>query len=237
MRRLLVLILSALACLAHPAAAQRIVYEEIVEEEYVVLDTGTTRFVDVAPAPVPRGIAAFGPFRVVDADHAALVDATDERSPAMFAAMLRAFPGIAVIEMIDCPGTDDDGANLELGRMIRARGIATHVPDGGSVRSGAVELFVAGVRRSAAPTAEFAVHAWRDEDGLEPADYAADAPANRTYLDYYRAMGMSAAEAAAFYAMTNSVPNADARWLNAAEMGRWVRLDPARPLDLDRRLR
>ena len=41
---------------------------------------------------------------------------------------------------------------------------------------------------------------------------------------------MSEAEARAFYAMTNSVPNADAKWLTVADMGQWVHLDgPAEP--------
>jgi hypothetical protein len=107
--------------------------------------------------------------------------------------------------------------------MIRARGIDTHVPQGGSVRSGAVELFLAGVHHRAEPGAEFAVHAWADEDGREPRDYPRDAPENRAYLDYYREMGMTPAEARAFYDMTNSVPNASAKWLDAAQMGLWVR--------------
>ncbi len=130
-----------------------------------------------------------------------------------------------MLVMIECPGTDDDRANLRLGRMIHARGIATHVPAGGSVRSGGVELFLAGARRIADPGAEFAVHAWADEDGRQPGDYAADAPENRAYLDYYREMGMSSSQAANFYAMTNSVPNADAKWMGAEDMARWVKLD------------
>ena len=73
--------------------------------------------------------------------------------------------------------------------------------------------------------AEFAVHAWADEDGREPGDYAVDAPENRAYLDYYQEMGMTALEAAKFYAMTNSAANADAKWLGAEAMGKWVRLD------------
>ena len=174
---------------------------------------------------MPIGIASYGPFRVLDGTRAAIVGLTDQRSPAEFSAMLRDYPGISLLEMVECPGTEDDRANLQLGRMIHARGIATHVPKGGSVRSGGVELFLAGARRIADPGAEFAVHAWADEDGLEPGDYAATAPENRAYLDYYREMGMSAAEAATFYAMTNSVPNQDAKWLSAEDMGRWVRLD------------
>ena len=64
-----------------------------------------------------------------------------------------------------------------------------------------------------------------DEDGREATDYPADAPENRAYVDYYVEMGMPADQARAFYAMTNSVPNGDARWLTAADMGQWVALD------------
>ena len=75
--------------------------------------------------------------------------------------------------------------------MIHRAGIATDVPPGGSVRSGAVELFLAGAQRRAAPSAEFAVHSWRDADGLEARDFPASDPVNRAYLDYYREMGLS----------------------------------------------
>ncbi len=185
-------------------------------------DEGAARFVHAPPAPIPAGIATYGPFRVIDARRAALIDVTDERSPAQFAAMLQAFPQLAVIEMLDCPGTYDDEANLRLGRMIRAAHLATHVPNGGSVRSGGVELFLAGTRRMVDDGAEFAVHAWEDEDGGEAADYAADAQENLKYLIYYREMGMDAPTAQAFYAMTNSVPFADARWFGAGEMRHWL---------------
>lgn len=250
MRRLLALLVPILSLAATPLAAQQIAYASFGEDEIVVTEelTGVeegsvpvpipipiqieapepganARFVHSTAAPVPQGIATYGPFRVLDTTRAALVDATDERSPAAFAALLRDHPGIASLEMVECPGTFDDRANLKLGRMIHARGIATHVPDGGSVRSGAVELFLAGTRRTAAPRAEFAVHSWADEDGLEAADYSPNAPENRAYLDYYKEMGMTTAEASAFYAMTNSVPNADAKWLSAADMRQWVRLD------------
>ncbi|TCM18929.1 hypothetical protein EDF56_104464 [Novosphingobium sp. PhB165] len=223
-------------------AGQAIAYETVIFEEpgYVQepvggiavesVPAGGERLVDsgwqqASPAPIPKGIAAYGPFRVVDAHHAALVGVTDSRSPERFAAMLRDWPVIAELEMIECPGTEDDLANLRLGRMIRARGIATHVPDGGSVRSGAVELFLAGAHRYADPGAEFAVHSWIDDSGHEAGDYAADSPENRRYLDYYRQMGMDAGEARAFYAMTNSVPFESALWFGSAEMGRWVPLD------------
>lgn len=187
------------------------------------------RFIPRAPRlrADAAGIAAFGPFRVIDDTHAALVAPTDAASPQAFAAMLAAFPGLEVIEFVDAPGTTHDLANLRLGRAIRAAGLATHVPAGGSARSGAVELFLAGTRRTVEPGALFAVHSWRDERGREPADFAPDAPENRLYLDYYTEMGMSIGQARDFYAMTNSVPHAGALWLEGAEMARWIA--PAAP--------
>ena len=225
MRRLLALLLPILALIAAPVAARVVKVSETVEVTQAVSDGGSERFVATAPTDLPRGIASFGPFRVLDAGRAALVDATDEASPAQFAAMLRAYPGIALIEMIECPGTEDDRANLQLGRMIHARGINTHVPAGGSVRSGGVELFLAGRSRIADPGAEFAVHSWADDEGREAKDYADTAPENRAYIGYYEEMGMAEQQAKAFYAMTNSVPNAQAKWLTAADMGHWVHLD------------
>lgn len=234
MRRFAHLLLPILACLAQSgvaanAQAQQIAYAPLVEAVALAPAGTGERLVSAAgesvAGQVSRGIAAFGPFRVLDSGRAALVDVTDTFSPGAFLAMMRSFPGIAVLELIDCPGTEDDRANLRLGRMIHARGLTTYVPNGGSVRSGGVELFLAGVRRVADPGAEFAVHAWADEDGNEPQDYPADAPENRAYLDYYREMGMSLQQASAFYAMTNSVPNADAKWLDAADFRQWVRLD------------
>ena len=225
MRPLLALLLPILALSAVPVAAQVVTVSETVEVTQYVSEGGSERFVDATPVELPRGIASYGPFRVLDAGRAALVGATDAASPAQFAAMLRAYPAIALIEMIECPGTEDDRANLQLGRMIHARGISTHVPAGGSVRSGGVELFLAGKTRMADPGAEFAVHSWADEDGREARDYPASAPENRAYIDYYEEMGMPEPQARAFYAMTNSVPNAQAKWLGSAEIRQWVRLD------------
>lgn len=231
MRRYAALLLPFLALFATPALAQEIAYETVTEDVVVIEETvidaagPAERFMATAPAAVPQGVARFGPFRVLAGDRAAIVDVTDSASPAQFAAMLRAYPAIRTLEMVECPGTEDDRANLKLGRMLRAQAIATHVPDGGSVRSGGVELFLAGARHTADAGAEFAVHSWADEDGKQPQDYAADAPENRAYLDYYREMGMSAERAGQFYAMTNSVPFSQAKWLTAADMGRWVRVD------------
>lgn len=228
------LLFGALFLPAAPAQADSVSSRTSTDAASVVWTKTTTvetgperagRLVGVAAQTAMHGIARFGPFVVIDPGHVALVDATDEASPARFAAMLRAYPAIRVIEMVDCPGTYDDTANLQLGRMIRAHAIATEVPPGGSVRSGAVELFLAGATRHAAPDADFGVHAWQDDTGRGPADFDANAPVNRAYLDYYRAVGMTQQTATAFYALTNSAPNTSVRWLHTTDLARFVTLN------------
>ncbi len=147
-----------------------------------------------------------------------MVGIVDTPTPRQFAALLKAFPGIATLDLIDLPGTYDSDANLALARMVRKAGIDTHVPAGGSVRSGGVELWLAGVRRSADEGAEFAVHAWEDDTGREASDYAVGAPEHKPFLAFYRDVGMSANEASRFYALTNSVPFAQARYLGRSDM-------------------
>lgn len=181
---------------------------------------------DNAPSTATASpIPSFGPFQVVAPDRVELHGSIESDTPAHFKAMLRAFPAINQIDMIDCPGTGDDEANLMLARMVRQAGIATYVPNNGSVRSGGVELFLAGAKRRAAPDAEFAVHSWLDEDGMEPRDYAQSDPANREYVDYYREMGMSADKAKAFYALTNSVSHDEALYLKPHDIAAYIPLD------------
>jgi hypothetical protein len=182
---------------------------------------------DVQPAPLSatKALTSFGPFNVVASDRVELNGSIESDTPGQFKAMLRAFPAIRQIDMVDCPGTGDDEANLLLARMVRKAGIATYVPNGGSVRSGGVELFLAGAKRHADPQAEFAVHSWLDEDGMEPDDFAESDPINQEYVAYYREMGMSDDKARAFYAMTNSVPHDDALYLRARDIAAYIPLD------------
>jgi hypothetical protein len=176
-------------------------------------------------SPGRKVLASFGPFHVVGHDRVELAGIINTGADAQFRALLKAYPGIKQIDMIDCPGTEDDAANFAIARMVRRAGIATHVPGGGFVGSGGVELFLAGARRSAAPTAEFAVHSWRDSDGMEANDYAADNPLHREYLSFYREMGMEDTKARAFYAMTNSIPHDDALYLTPSDIARYAAIN------------
>tara|TARA_R110000824_G_scaffold2274_3_gene10644 strand:- start:303 stop:1034 length:732 start_codon:yes stop_codon:yes gene_type:complete len=175
-----------------------------------------------APAtPASAAYGQYGPFRVIAADAVEMTGTVDSYTPALFRQMIQHFPGIKRIEMLDCDGSVDEEANLNLARMIRRAGISTHVPANGSVRSGAVELFLAGATRTAHPNAEFIVHSWMDEDGREANDYPANDPVHSEYLDYYAEMGVPVPTAKAFYALTNSVPFSDQLRLSRNDMARF----------------
>lgn len=188
-------------------------------------DTEAYSWSENEPAPRPVIASHYGPFRVVAHDRAELDGSISTETPQQFRALLNAYPEIRQIDFVECPGTDDDEANLAVARMIRKAGIATYVPSGGSVRSGGVELFLAGARRRADPEAEFAVHSWVDEDGMEPDDFAESDAVNQEYVRYYREMGMSEANARAFYAATNSVPHDDALYLKPVEIAAYLPFD------------
>lgn len=210
------LLLALLLLPAQPAASA---------SRYIVTETFETLEYDLfEPSASPistRGLAdQFGPFRVIASDTVEMTGTVDSYTPAIFRQMLVRYPGIKRIEMLDCDGSVDEEANLKLARMIRRAGISTHVPAQGSVRSGAVELFLAGVRRTAHQDAEFIVHSWIDEDGREANDYPASDPVHAEYLDYYAEMGMPVPTAKAFYALTNSVPFAEQLRLSRGDMAR-----------------
>lgn len=231
MKKLLALCLALFsACaLSAPAAAESgwsVETTITVEEEW--LDDGVASFVPTYQAARPSyglALAQYGVFRVIDAQTVELNGVISSTAPRDFAALLRAFPQVKTVTIVDCAGTDDDEANFALARMIRTRGLTTYVPSYGSTRSGGVELFLAGARRRADAGAQFAVHSWRDEDGYEASDYGWDDPVHQDYIHFYRDMGMSDANARAFYQLTNSVGFDDVLWLSKADLARFIAVE------------
>jgi hypothetical protein len=173
-----------------------------------------------AEAPAPNAsIGRFGPFVVVDATTVELRGTIEHDTPLRFRAMMAAFPGIKLMRMVECPGSEDDDANLMLARMVRKAGISTVVPSYGSVRSGGVDLFFAGVTRTIVPGAQFGVHSWRDDEGHEATDFAADDPVHGDYIRYYIEMGMQPEQARSFYSFTNRVaPSSGVHYMTGREL-------------------
>jgi hypothetical protein len=145
----------------------------------------------------------YGPFRVIDDRTIELNGVIDDQSPTQFRRLRAAYPHIQKMVMVECPGSEDDDANLALARMVRAANIQTHVPSHGSIRSGGVELYLAGVKRSYDKGAQFGVHSWKDDTGREARDYAPTHTVHAAYLNYYKEVGFDPEKAKAFYSFTN----------------------------------
>ena len=198
-------ILFSLPQMARAATAETVEYE-VVE--------------DAEPAQT-ASIARFGPFAVTNATTAELRSETDSATPNQFRAMLTAYPQIKLIRMIECAGTVDDDANLQVARMIRKAGISTHVPAGGSVRSGGVELFMAGLHHTHDVGAEFGVHSWADDAGHQARDFVTNDPVRADYIRYYQDVGLPADKATAFYAFTNATPFEQIHYMTEGELVRF----------------
>ncbi len=186
---------------AHADSASTVT--QTIEYEDVVVEEENARFVPQYSSPDHAGIG-YGPFRVVDSNTVELRGVIDSDTPQQFARMMTEHPGLRLLKMIECPGSEDDDANLRLARMVRRAGMSTFVPATGSIRSGGVELFLAGVRRTAAPGAQIGVHSWRDDDGREANDYPSSDPVHAEYIGFYREMGFDSDRAKAFYSFTNA---------------------------------
>jgi hypothetical protein len=233
----------AVALMMPQAAFAATVTTETVEVEYIT-DDGDAAFdgagddagyVD-SPATQPRpgvGAATYGPFSVTG-DRIIMNGAVYANTPAKFRALLAANPGVKTIEMVDCPGSEDDDANLALARLIRAAGLNTHVPADGSIRSGAVELFLAGKERTSAPGAQFGVHSWRDDTGREARDYSADSGVHTPYLRFYREVGFTPEMAKAFYDFTNRASFDDIHYMTKAELARYGVTTGPKPMAIAR---
>ena len=106
-----------------------------------------------------------------------------------FERLFEEYPDLESIELLDCPGSLDDDAVAEAGRLVREEGINTRVPSDGEIYSGAVDLFIAGVEREYVDGGVVGVHSWSD-GVVEGADLEMDAPVHSLYLEYYNEMGI-----------------------------------------------
>lgn len=108
-------------------------------------------------------------------------------TPTQLKAILDANPEIRTIEMYYCPGSSDDEANFPMARMVRARGLNTHITSQSQIASGCVDFFLAGNARTMERGAKIGVHSWYDDDSHKKAtDYPPDSPEhelNRKYIE------------------------------------------------------
>ncbi len=126
-------------------------------------------------------------------------------------------PEVTRLSMGYVPGSTDDHANMQTGRLVRAYGWSTAVVDSGTIASGGVDLFCAGFGRSVGEGAQLGVHSW--SDGVHDAtDYPEDHHAHQAQLEYHSEM-LGDELGPAFYWFTIYAAPADGiHWMTEAEI-------------------
>ena len=96
----------------------------------------------------------------VDGQTAYVYGGTDSTSYGVTKRFLDENPQINHLVLKRMPGTVDADTNLRIARMIRERGLTTHVERNSYIASGAVDLFLSGRERTMDCGAKIGVHSW-----------------------------------------------------------------------------
>ena len=113
-------------------------------------------------------------------------------------------PEVRTIVMTYVPGSDDNGEYLDAALLVNEANLATCVPDGGEICSGAVDFFLAGVVRVLGDNTFVGVHAWAGDD-VEAGELSRDDPDHDLYLNFFRLIGIDED----FYWFTLAAPSWD----------------------------
>ena len=95
----------------------------------------------------------------------------NSRAYRQFRRLLDANPQVVRVQLGEIEGSSDDEKVVDMGYLIRDRGLATYLGADAEVYSGGVDLFLAGVARTIAKGAVIGVHEWQDGRGRSGRDF------------------------------------------------------------------
>lgn len=152
----------------------------------------------------------------VSGDVAYLDGITDGRSERAVPRLVAEHPNVKTLILRHVPGTRDVTSNYRLARSIREAGLNTKITSSSLIASGGVDLFLAGVERTAQCGARIGVHSWGSA-GYDAQDVGWDT--HRAYSrDFLQDMGIDPD----FYDFrTKKAGSDEIHWMNKAEINRW----------------
>lgn len=164
------------------------------------------------------GSISLAPFSILNETTLVLDGEIDSNTERAFDEAIRQNPNTELVIFREAPGSSDDETNLKVGKKLFQLGLNTHVDDNGFIASGAVDLFLAGSKRTLGANTRVGVHSWSDGSN-EATDFPRNSSEHLLFIDYYKAIGIEAQLAEDFYFFTINAATADnIHWMTAMEV-------------------
>lgn len=163
----------------------------------------------------------FGIFQVQEDNTTVHMNGTiDRKTIQSFNQLKTAFPEAKQIVMLDCPGSNDDESNLRVAKEMHNLGYSFRLTPSSVIASGAVDMYVGGVKRTMESGAKIGVHSWGADPGEPKAtSYPKGHEVHLQYIDYYTSVGFSQKQAEDFYYFTiHAAPAESIHWMTEAEV-------------------
>ncbi len=168
----------------------------------------------------------FGIFKVIDDRTVEMNGEITSSTLDDFNELIESYPNINKINIDEVPGSNDDDINLEVSAIVNQNDIATHLLSGGLIASGGVDFFLAGTTRTKGSNTMIGVHSWSDGRN-EATDFPQGDVNHQPYIDYYKSIGFTQAEAESFYYFTiNAAPSASIYYMTEEEIEQYKVLKP-----------
>lgn len=168
----------------------------------------------------------YGIFSSQDEKTAIMNGVIGSNTPQHWDNFIAAFPSTDKIIMKNCPGSEDDVANLEAARKVKTKNLSIHLPSDAEIASGAVDFYLAGATRTRETGSKIGVHSWASLF-KSATDYPVGHENHQPYIDYYVEMGFSQADSEAFYYFTINAAGAnDIYWMTEAEIVEYKLVTP-----------
>ena len=168
----------------------------------------------------------FGIFSSQDASIVIMNGVIGTNTPQHWDNYFAANPNTHTIIMKKCPGSEDDTANLKVARKVSTQNIIIHLPADAEIASGAVDFYLAGITRTREAGSKIGVHSWSDGNN-DATSFPVGHANHQPYIDYYKEMGFSQADAEAFYYFTiNAAGASSIHWMTDEEVEQYKLLKP-----------
>ena len=166
----------------------------------------------------PVLVGSIAPFSIENDSTISLNGVISSNTLNAFNEVLRQNPDTKWLIFKEAPGSEDDETNVRVGRKLRETGLNTHVEAGGFIASGAVDLFLAGTKRTLGVSTQVGVHSWSDGRN-DATDFPMDSEEHQLFIQYYVDIGIRQQLAEDFYFFTiNAAPADDIHWMTADEI-------------------